>query len=84
MGYRYQDNPIPAATASTYLQTTLQHHFSVGLGTKHHGREFDTAYQYAFAPDLRTTTSLYPGGDFSNATISIETQMLFFSAMRRH
>ncbi len=83
LGYRYQDNPIPAATTSTYLQTTLQHHFSAGYGFKHSGWEIDTAYQFAFAPDVHTGTSTYPGNDFSNATVSTQTHMVFVSAMRR-
>ncbi len=82
-GYRYQDNPIPAATSTTYLQTTLQHHFSAGYGFKHRGWEIDTAYQFAFAPDVKTGVSVYPGGDFSDATISTQTHMVFLSAMRR-
>lgn len=84
LGYRYQDNPVPASTASTYLQTTLEHHFSAGYGFKHHGWEIDTAYQYAFGPDLRSGTSIYPGGDFSNATFETQTHMVFLSAIRRY
>ncbi len=84
LGYRFQENPIPAFTTTTYLQTTLEHHFSVGYGFKHHGWEIDTAYQYAFGPDVHTGTSIYPGGDFSNATFSTQTHMLFFSAIYRH
>ncbi|TWU20424.1 Outer membrane protein transport protein (OMPP1/FadL/TodX) [Novipirellula galeiformis] len=83
LGYRYQDNPIPAATTSTYLQTTLQHHFSVGYGFKHRDWEIDTAYQFAFAPDVHTGVSMYPGGDYSHATVTTQTHMVFLSAIRR-
>ncbi len=82
-GYRYQDNPMPSAATSTYIQTTLEHHFALGGGWKHRGWECDLAYQYAFAPNVFTGTSIYPGGDFSNANIRTQTHMLFFSAMRR-
>ncbi len=84
LGYRYQDNPVPAFSTSTYLQTTLEHHFSVGYGFKHHGWELDTAYQFAFGPDVHTGTSIYPGGDFSNATLTTQTHMVFLSAIRRY
>ncbi len=83
-GYRYQDSPVPAFSASTYLQTTLEHHFSAGFGFKHRGWELDTAYQFAFGPDVQTGTSIYPGGDFSNATLATQTHMVFLSAMRRY
>ncbi len=84
VGYRYQDNPIPASSTSTYLQTTLEHQFSVGYGFRHHGWELDAAYQFAFGPDVHTGTSIYPGGDFSNATLRTQTHMLFLSAMHRY
>ncbi|TWT83669.1 Outer membrane protein transport protein (OMPP1/FadL/TodX) [Planctomycetes bacterium CA13] len=83
LGYRYQDNPVPPSTASTYLQTTLEHHFSAGYGFKHSGWEIDTAYQFAFAPNVYTATSVYPGGDFSDAILKTQTHMVFLSAMRR-
>ena len=83
LGYRYQDNPVPAATTSTYLQTTLEHHFAVGCGFRHGDWEIDAAYQCAFAPEVATGTSVYPGGDFSNATVRTQTHMLFWGAMRR-
>lgn len=82
-GYRYQDNPIPAFTTSTYLQATLQHHFSIGHGFIHNGWEIDTAYQFAFGPDVHTGASVYPGNDFSNAIVKTQTHMIFLGAMRR-
>ncbi len=83
LGYRYQDNPVPSATTSTYLQTTLEHHFSVGCGFRHGDWQIDAAYQFAFAPEVSTGNSLYPGGDFSDATVRTQTHMLFWGAMRR-
>lgn len=83
LGYRYQDNPVSSSTASTYLQTTLEHHFSIGYGFKHSGWLIDTAYQFAFAPDVHTQASVYPGGDYSNAVLKTQTHMVFLSAMRR-
>lgn len=83
LGYRFQDNPVPRSTTSTYLQTTLEHHFSVGCGFQHCGWDIDAAYQFAFAPEVSTGTSAYPGGDFSNATVRTQTHMLFWGAMRR-
>jgi long-chain fatty acid transport protein len=83
-GYRFQENPIPAFSTSTYLQTTLEHHFSVGYGCQLHGWEIDTAYQYAFGRDVDTATSIYPGGDFSDAEFTTQTHMLFFSFIHRH
>lgn len=83
LGYRYQDNPIRSETTTTYLQTTLEHHFSVGYGFKLSGWEIDTAYQFAFGPDVYTGASVYPGDDFSNANITTQTHMVFLSAMRR-
>ncbi|WP_162006619.1 OmpP1/FadL family transporter [Roseimaritima sediminicola] len=82
-GYRYQDNPLPAATTTTFLQTTLEHHFAVGYGWQHADWQWDLAYQFAFAPKVHTGTSLYPGGDFSAADVRTNTHMIFCGAMRR-
>lgn len=82
-GYRYQDNPVPASATTTYLQTTLKHHFSIGYGLEHRGWELDGAYQFAFAPEVSTGQSVYAGGDFSNAKITTQTHMIFVGAQRR-
>jgi long-subunit fatty acid transport protein len=83
LGYRYQDNPVPAFSTSTYLQTTLEHHFSVGYGFKHRGWELDTAYQFAFGSDVDSGDSIYAGNDFSDATFQTRTHWLFLSAIHR-
>ena len=82
-GYRYQNNPIPESTTTTYLQTTLEHHFSLGYGCQWSGWTLDSAYQYAYAPKVHTGTSAVVGGDFSNATITTQTHMVFFGASHR-
>jgi long-chain fatty acid transport protein len=82
-GYRYQTNPVTDTFANTYLQTTLQHHFSIGYGTWFRGWQADIAYQFAFGPTLRPTDSGLNGDDFSNSTLRTSTHWIFLGLQRR-
>jgi len=82
-GYRFQDNPIPALTTSTYLQATLEHHFSCGYGFSFNRWQIDTAYQFAFGSDVQSGASIYPGDDFSNARFRTQAHMIFMGASRQ-
>jgi hypothetical protein len=59
------------------------HHFSVGYGLHHNGWKIDTAYQFAFGPDVHTGASIYPGDDFSHAIVKTQAHMIFLDAMRQ-
>lgn len=82
-GYVYHRNPIPAATLTPFIQTTLEHAFSVGYGWQAMGHQIDVAYQYTFADDQEVGVSQFVGGDFNNSVVGTQAHMLSISSIRR-
>jgi len=63
-GYTYHRNPIPAGTLTPYIQTTLEHTFSIGYGWLQGAWSVDLAYQFTFGPGIDVASSDLAGGDF--------------------
>ena len=82
-GYIYHRNPIPEETLNPFLQTTLEHAFSVGYGWLWKASEIDVAYQYSFADDQSVVMSQFLGGDFDNSTVGTQAHWLSISSIRR-
>ena len=82
-GYVYHRNPIPAATLTPFIQSTLEHAFSVGYGWQAFRSQIDLAYQYSFSSDQTVSTSNFIGGDFDNSTLGTQAHWLSFSTIRR-
>jgi len=64
LGYTYHRNPIPAGTLTPYIQTVLEHTFSVGYGWVRGCWQVDLAYQFTFGPEVEVATSDLLGGDY--------------------
>jgi long-subunit fatty acid transport protein len=82
-GYIYHRNPIPDGTVSPFIQATLEHAFSVGYGWQAMGYELDVAYQYSFSDQQDVATSQFIGGDFDNASSTVQAHWISLSAIRR-
>lgn len=82
-GYVYHRNPIPAETLSPFLQTTLEHAFSVGFGWQQNATEFDLGYQYSFSSEQNVGASQFIGGDFDNSTHNTKAHWVALSAIKR-
>ncbi|MEM7452714.1 MAG: outer membrane protein transport protein [Planctomycetota bacterium] len=83
-GYVYHRSPVPDSTLTPWIQTTLEHAFSVGYGWQVMGNEIDLAYQYSFGDDSFISTSSLLGGDFDNSTVATEAHWLSLSMIRRY
>jgi long-subunit fatty acid transport protein len=83
-GYTYHRNPIPAGTLTPYLQTILEHTFSVGYGWRRGNWDINLAYQYTFGPDLEVTTSDLLGGDYDGSQHESEAHVLLLSLVRSY
>jgi len=81
-GYVYHRNPIPEGTLTTYIQTTLEHTFSIGYGWMARRWEIDLAYQYSFSPEIQVGTSSLLGGDFSLSQHRTQVHVLLISLVR--
>lgn len=81
-GYIYHPNPIPRATTSPFIQTTMQHAVSVGAGTTVCGWNVDLAYQFGFGDPTTVPSSAYVGGDFDGARFSTHAHWLLVELTR--
>jgi len=82
-GYVYHRSPIPEATLTPFIQTTLEHAVSVGYGRKLMGADLDLAYQYSFASEQVVGTSDFIGGDFDNLSSNTRAHWLSMSLSQR-
>jgi len=82
-GYVYHRNPIPEDTLTPFLQTTLEHAFSVGYGWKSIFGDIDLAYQFSYSGEKSVGTSAFIGGDFDNATHRTQAHWLSISCIKR-
>lgn len=81
-GYAYHRNPIPDATLTPFMQTTIEHAISVGYGWTAAGMNVDAAYQLSLGPDQSVGQSDFLGGDFDNSTSSATAHQVSISFQR--
>jgi long-chain fatty acid transport protein len=82
LGYVYHRNPIPNEMLTPFIQTTLEHTFSIGYGWSAGCWEVDLAYQYSFSPEISVGTSSLLGGDFSSSRHHTQVHVALISLIR--
>ena len=82
-GYVYHANPIPNATLTPFIQSTMEHGVSWGYGFPIFGCELDLSYMFMFGRDQQVGTSGFIGGDFDDSTHQAETHAGCVSLIRR-
>ncbi|MCD0462654.1 OmpP1/FadL family transporter [Roseiconus lacunae] len=83
VGYAYHRNPIPSATLTPFIQTTVEHSLCFGYGWNWGGCEMDFAYQWMFGPDQYVGTSDFTGGDFDQSGTFAAAHQFSLSLRRR-
>jgi long-chain fatty acid transport protein len=83
VGYTYHRNPVPAGTLTPFLQTILEHTFTIGYGWTRGDLELDLAYQYTFGPDVEVAASDLAGGDFDNSHHEAQAHVLLVTLLKR-
>jgi long-subunit fatty acid transport protein len=82
-GYVYHRSPIPEATLTPFIQTTLEHAISVGYGWTVGGKQIDLAYQYSFSEQQEVGTSQFVGGDFNNSSHNTRAHWVSIGVVQR-
>jgi long-subunit fatty acid transport protein len=82
-GYTYHRNPIPAGTLTPYIQTTLEHTFTVGYGWRRGEWDINLAYQFTFGPDVEVAASDLAGGDFSGSRHEAQAHVMLITLLKR-
>jgi long-chain fatty acid transport protein len=83
LGYVYHSNPIPDATLTPFIQTTLEHGVSTGYGWLWNAYQVNLAYQYNFGRTRHVGTSDLAGGDFSSSRVQTDAHWLYCSFVRQ-
>lgn len=83
IGYTYHRNPVPAGTLTPYLQTILEHTFSVGYGWRRGHWDVNLAYQFAFGPEVHVATSDVVGGDYDDSRHTAQAHVLAVTLLRQ-
>jgi len=81
-GYVYHKNPIPSSPFTPFIQTNVEHSYSIGLGRRLNCYAFDIAYQFMWGPDQSVGSSQFVGGDFDNSGASVQAHWLLMSLTR--
>ena len=83
LGYTYHRNPIPAGTLTPYIQTILEHTFSVGYGWVRGCWQVDLAYQFTFGPEVEVGTSDFLGGDYNESRHEAMAHVMLVTLSKR-
>jgi len=83
-GYVYHRNPIPAATLTPYLPTTVEHTLALGVGWRHADWDTDLAYQFMFGPANDVGSSGLAGGDFDQSRLRVKAHFVFVGFTRHY
>ncbi|GAB4154864.1 MAG: outer membrane protein transport protein [Planctomycetaceae bacterium] len=79
LGYIHNSITTPSSTLTPLIPATLEHTFTIGYGKSLGSCRWDLAYQYAFGPTRRVTTSEIVGGDFNFSKVKSDTHWLMLS-----
>ncbi len=82
-GYVYHPNPIPSSTFTPYIQTNVEHAYSIGYGRQYGPCDLNLAYQYTWGPNQTVDRSDFVGGDFDDSRASVNAHWLLLSLLRR-
>ena len=83
MGYIHHRNPIPDATLTPFIQTTIEHAVSAGYGWMWDNDQINLAYQYNFGRTRHVGTSALAGEDFSSSRVQTDAHWLYCSWVRQ-
>ena len=84
LGYVYHRNPIPDATLTPFIQSTVEHTVSAGYGWQRGNYFVDLGYQFMFGPENTVQQSNFVGGDFDGSTSHAAAHWLLTSIGRRY
>lgn len=83
-GYVYHRNPIPTATLTPYLNTTLEHTFALGYGQPLWGGwQTDLAYQFMYGPKNTIEDSSLAGDDFTGGVNYTYAHFIYVGFLRQ-
>jgi len=82
-GYVYHRSPIPESYLTPYLQTTLEHNFTIGFGWLGRAWDTDVSYQYSFDRERAVGDSLLLGGDFDDSRHHSQVHIVSVGFTRR-
>jgi long-chain fatty acid transport protein len=84
LGYVFHPNPIPDNTLTPFIQATLEHAVSIGLGWKWNCWDVDLGYIHEFSPQLHEGSSAFVGGDFDNSTHDAQVNAIVLDFIRNY
>jgi long-chain fatty acid transport protein len=82
LGYVHHRNPIPDATLTPFIQTTIEHGLSAGYGWLWNVYQINLAYQYNFGRTRHVGVSELAGGDFSSSRVQTDAHWVYCSLVR--